>query len=675
VRVLVTGGAGFIGSHVVTRLLAAGRDVRVLDNMSTGRRSNLSGVAGEFELIRADVRDLPVVQEAMRGCGAVVHLAALPSVPRSIDDPAATHDANATGTLHVLLAARDAGVSRVVFASSSSIYGAVAELPKRESLTPLPISPYAVSKLAAEHYCRSFFEVFGLETVALRYFNVFGPRQDAHSVYAAVIPRFIHAYREGTPPVIFGDGEQSRDFTYVDDVAEANLAALGTAGVGGRVYNVACGTRVTLNELAVSIRRETGATVAPVHSHPRPGEVRHSVADVSRARQELGYEPVVTLDEGLRRTVEHSANGHAAASDVPAVRLNGGVRRSSAARSGRRRARRYLITGGAGFIGSHLVDGLRARDPRCEVVVLDDLSTGRLENIAHALTRGGIEFVNGSAADAALVDALMPEADVCVHLASPVGVQMIVDEPLGTLMRSVRATNVVMRAAVRHGVRVLFSSTSEVYGKHTSQALDEEDNLILGSPSKARWSYAIAKEFGEALVHGYHGGRDADATVVRLFNTVGARQTGQYGMVLPRFVRQALGGRDLTVYGDGEQTRCFTHVRDTVDALMLLCECNHAHGRTFNVGSSTPVAVIDLARRVIARVESDSAIMLVPYDEAYGDGFEELGTRRPTTAALHELTGWEPRRTVDDAIDDVIAHERGREEAESELATAAADVA
>src|SRR4051794_11395082 len=211
--------------------------------MSTGRRSNLSGVAADVELVSADVRDLASVQRATRGCGAVVHLAALPSVPRSIDDPATTHHANATGTLHVLLAARDAGVSRVVFASSSSIYGAVAELPKRESLTPIPISPYAVSKLAAEHYCRSFFEVFGLETVALRYFNVFGPRQDADSVYAAVIPRFIQAYREGTPPVIFGDGEQSRDFTYVDNVVEANLAALGKAGIGGGGFNAPRGAR------------------------------------------------------------------------------------------------------------------------------------------------------------------------------------------------------------------------------------------------------------------------------------------------------------------------------------------------------------------------------------------------------------------------------------------------
>src|SRR3954447_19348016 len=271
-KALVTGGAGVIGSHIVERLLAAGQDVRVLDNLSTGHRSNLSRVSGEVELFTRDLRDLPSVQQAMRECSAVVHLAALPSVPRSIHDAAATHHANVTGTLNVLLAARDAGVSRVVFASSSSVYGAAAGLPKRESLTPLPISPYAVSKLAAEHYCRSFSEIFGLETVALRYFNVFGPRQDSQSVYAAVIPRFIEAYREGTPPVIFGDGEQTRDFTYVENVVEANVMALATAGVAGRVYNIACGGRVTLNELGMSIRTARGATVTPVHRAGRPGD-------------------------------------------------------------------------------------------------------------------------------------------------------------------------------------------------------------------------------------------------------------------------------------------------------------------------------------------------------------------------------------------------------------------
>jgi UDP-glucose 4-epimerase len=237
---------------------------------------------------------------------------------------------------------------------------------------------------------------------------------------------------------------------------------------------------------------------------------------------------------------------------------------------------------------------------------------------------------------------------------------MIVNEPLDTLMRSVRGSNVVMHAAARRGVRVLFSSTSEVYGKHTNGALSEDDDLIFGSPSKGRWTYAIAKSFGEALIHGYHGRRGVDATVVRLFNTVGPRQTGMYGMVLPRFVRQALAGEDLTVYGSGAQTRCFTHVRDTVAALIALGDNPKASGRTFNIGSSTPIAIVELARRVIERSESSSQIVLVPYEQAYGPGFEELGARRPDTTALRGLTGWQPLATVDDAIVDVIEFERAR---------------
>ena len=319
-----------------------------------------------------------------------------------------------------------------------------------------------------------------------------------------------------------------------------------------------------------------------------------------------------------------------------------------------------------------MADELVARGD--QVTILDDLSTGRLEHIEHLVAADEVAFVEGSVTDAGLVDELMAEADVCVHLASAVGVQMIVNEPLETLMRSVRGSNVVMHAAARHGARVLFSSTSEVYGKHTNGALTEQDDLIFGSPAKGRWTYAIAKTFGEALIHGYHGRRGVDATVVRLFNTVGPRQTGQYGMVLPRFVRQALHGEDLTVYGTGAQTRCFTHVRDTVAALMLLAENEEAHGKTFNIGSSTSIAVVELARRVIERAQSDSGIVLVPYEEAYGDGFEELGTRRPDTTALRNLTGWQPRLTVEDAIDDVIQYERAREELVLPSA-AAADVA
>jgi UDP-glucose 4-epimerase len=303
-------------------------------------------------------------------------------------------------------------------------------------------------------------------------------------------------------------------------------------------------------------------------------------------------------------------------------------------------------------------------------VILDDLSTGRPENLPTLLSLGNVEFVEGSAANAELVDELMRRTDVCVHLASAVGVQLIVNDPLDTLMRSVRASNVVMHAAARHHVRVLFSSTSEVYGKHTSLALAEHDDLILGSPSKGRWTYAIAKSFGEALIHGYHNQRGVDATVVRLFNTVGPRQSGMYGMVLPRFVRQALYGVDLTVYGSGAQTRCFTHVADTVAALVLLCENEQARGKTFNIGSSTPVAIFELARRVIERTESSSGIVLVPYEQAYDDGFEELGARRPDTTALRNLTGWQPRCTVDDAIDGVIGYQRAQDRIATLSATA-----
>jgi nucleoside-diphosphate-sugar epimerase len=314
-QLLVSGGAGFIGSHLVRGLLAGGHEVVVLDNFFTGRRENLDEVACDVELIDGDIRDLERTRRATRACEAVFHLAAVPSVPRSIADPITTHETNATGTLNVLIAARDAGAQRVVFASSSSIYGATKELPKRESRAALPISPYAVSKLAGESYCRSFFEVFGLETVALRYFNVFGPRQDPGSQYAAVVPRFIRAFLNGEAPTIFGDGEQSRDFTYVGNVVEANLAALARPGISGRVYNIACGERTTLNELATILRQETGAAAAAVHGPPRAGEVRHSLADISLARRELGYEPAISLTEGLRRTIEETAaipstNGH-----------------------------------------------------------------------------------------------------------------------------------------------------------------------------------------------------------------------------------------------------------------------------------------------------------------------------------------------------------------------------
>jgi len=301
--VLVTGGGGFIGSHIVERLLNDGESVRVLDNFATGQRSNLVPFMGDIELIEGDIQSYERAHNAIRGCDAVFHQAALPSVPRSVQDPLTSNASNVIGTLNILLAARDEDVRRVVFASSSSVYGSVPTLPKTEDLPTLPISPYAVAKLAAEGYCRSFTAVYGLETVALRYFNVFGPRQDPMSQYAAVVPNFITAALEGGTINIHGDGEQSRDFTYIENVVDANLAAMSAEGAAGNAYNVACGERVSLNELIEELGRITGQELEPVYGPERPGDVKHSLADISRARQELGYEPRVDLQEGLRRSL------------------------------------------------------------------------------------------------------------------------------------------------------------------------------------------------------------------------------------------------------------------------------------------------------------------------------------------------------------------------------------
>ncbi len=333
---------------------------------------------------------------------------------------------------------------------------------------------------------------------------------------------------------------------------------------------------------------------------------------------------------------------------------------------------RYLVTGGSGFIGSHLTELLVAQDHT--VTILDDLSTGRRENVWHLLG-DRVAFVEGTVTDATLVDELMKDADACIHLASAVGVQLIVDRPLEALLANVRGIDIVMEAAARRGRRLLYSSTSEVYGKNTTGALAEDNDLLLGSPFKARWSYAIAKSFGEALAHGYHRDLGADVVTVRLFNTVGPRQSALYGMVLPRLVRQALAGDDLTVYGDGSQTRCFVHVRDTVEAIALLCDDPRAVGSVYNIGKTTPITIMDLAIRVIERTNSDSRICLVPYDAAYPAGFEELGRRQPDTSRLQELTGWRPSRTLDDAIDDVVAHERVRDESALSVAPVAADAA
>jgi UDP-glucose 4-epimerase len=321
-------------------------------------------------------------------------------------------------------------------------------------------------------------------------------------------------------------------------------------------------------------------------------------------------------------------------------------------------ARRILITGGAGFIGSHLADALVARGNR--LVLLDDFSTGRPETIGHLIDHPDVELLEGSTLDATLVDDAIKDTDATLHLASAVGVQLIVSSPLSSLLGNVRGTDNVFASAVRHGKRLLFTSTSEVYGKNSAGPLPEDADRIMGSAFKSRWAYAMAKGFGEALAHAYYRDCEAEVIVARLFNTVGARQTGTYGMVLPRFVRQALDGEDLTVYGDGSQTRCFTHVADTVEALLLLLDHEGAVGQVYNVGSQTEIPVFELAHRVIDATRSESRIRFIPYEAAYGEGFEELGRRKPETRAIRELTGWEPTRTIADAIADVIAYERGR---------------
>lgn len=300
---LVTGGAGFIGSHIATRLLREGQAVRILDNLSTGNRSNLEALPPGAEFIEGDIRDAATVARAVRGCSVIFHHAAEPSVPRSVADPAGTYDINVTGTLNVFVAARDAGCNRIVFASSSAVYGDAPEMPKHEGLLPAPISPYASSKLAGEGLCQVFARSYGMDAVALRYFNVFGPRQDPNSAYAAVIPRFLAALVSGERPTIYGDGGQSRDFIYIDNVVEANLRAATAEGVGGRVFNVAAGKSTTLNEMLSQLAGIAGVTPDPVHEPERAGDIRHSLADISAAKTGLGYDVIVPFEEGLRRTV------------------------------------------------------------------------------------------------------------------------------------------------------------------------------------------------------------------------------------------------------------------------------------------------------------------------------------------------------------------------------------
>lgn len=301
---LVTGAAGFIGSNLVDGLLRAGHTVRVLDNFSTGHRSNLQHVADEIDIVEGDLRSYERVSWALRGCEAVFHQGAMPSVPRSVQDPLTSSEINVGGTLNVLLAARDAGVRRVVFASSSSVYGDAPGFPRVETQATSPLAPYAVSKLAAEQYCRVAHLVYGLETVCLRYFNVFGPRQDPFSQYSAVIPKFIVAMRDAVRPTIYGDGSQSRDFTHIDDVVAANLLALDAPAAAGGIYNIACGRQVSLNDLVAELNGVLRTELEAHYVAPRSGDVKHSRAEVGRAERELGFRASVEFAEGLRRTIE-----------------------------------------------------------------------------------------------------------------------------------------------------------------------------------------------------------------------------------------------------------------------------------------------------------------------------------------------------------------------------------
>ncbi len=306
-KMAVTGGAGFIGSNLAERLASQGYPVVVVDNFSTGREQNLSGWTSRFadqvEVARIDINETETLGRLFRGVRFVFHQAAIPSVPRSVADPALTHASNTTGTLSVLLAARDAGVSRVVVASSSSVYGDDQTLPKQEDHVGRPLSPYALSKAVCEQYCRLFQQLYGLETVCLRYFNVFGPRQDPRSEYAAVIPRFGTRLLASKSPTIYGDGEQTRDFTYVDNVVDANWLAANHPRAAGGVFNIGCGTRTSLNQLVACLNTILGTDLQPVYEAARAGDVRHSVADVSKARDLLGYKPAVVLQDGLERVL------------------------------------------------------------------------------------------------------------------------------------------------------------------------------------------------------------------------------------------------------------------------------------------------------------------------------------------------------------------------------------
>lgn len=303
-QALVTGGAGFIGSHLVEGLLARGWSVRVLDNFSTGHRENIKHLINQIDLLEGDVTNLTTVRFAVRNVDVIFHQAALPSVARSVANPLESNEVNITGTLNILLAARDAGVKRVVYAASSSAYGNTPTLPKVESMPPTPLSPYAIAKLTGEMYARAFTQLYGLSTISLRYFNIFGPRQDPATQYAGVIAKFCTCAIEGKPYPVFGDGEQSRDFTYVENVVNANLLAAEAKLADATLVNIACGERTSLNQLIALLNELTNQKLPAQYGPERAGDVRHSLADVTRAGKLLGYEPMVDIREGLKRTLE-----------------------------------------------------------------------------------------------------------------------------------------------------------------------------------------------------------------------------------------------------------------------------------------------------------------------------------------------------------------------------------
>ena len=307
-RFLVTGGAGFIGSNICSKLVSLGCFVRVIDNLLTGKKSNLAGIIDKIEFIQADMGDEKIARGAMKDIDIVLHQGALPSVPRSVDDPAATHKHNVDATFTLLLAARDAGIKRFVLASSSAVYGDTPTLPKIETMPQKPLSPYAVSKLVGERYAEVFYKVFGLETISLRYFNIFGPNQDPTSQYAAAIPAFVTAILKDQQPTIFGDGRQSRDFTFVDNVVEANLLAARAKHTAGEALNIACGQSVTVNEVIDILNELLGKNIKPIYTDPRPGDVKHSLANISLAQKTINYKPKIQFKQGIQLAIDWYRN-------------------------------------------------------------------------------------------------------------------------------------------------------------------------------------------------------------------------------------------------------------------------------------------------------------------------------------------------------------------------------